>query len=53
MLTTTDLPVDEIASRVGFESGSALSRALRRQGGLAATGIRTASSKSMARSVAK
>ena len=52
MLTTTDLPVDEIASRVGFESGSALSRALRREGGLAATGIRAASFNPMARSVA-
>jgi AraC family transcriptional regulator len=30
MLTDTDLPVGDIAFRVGFESGSALSRAMRR-----------------------
>lgn len=36
LLISTDLAVDEIAFRVGFESGSALSRALRRRDGMAA-----------------
>ena len=52
MLTATDLPVDEIASRVGFESGSALSRALRRRDGQAATGLRASASAATARPVA-
>jgi AraC family transcriptional regulator len=47
MLTDTDLPVGEIAFRVGFESGSALSRAMRRADGNSPSGIRRA----MARSV--
>ncbi len=47
MLTDTDLPVGEIAFRVGFESGSALSRAMRRADGNSPSGIRQA----MARSV--
>jgi AraC family transcriptional regulator len=47
MLTDTDLAVGEIAFRVGFESGSALSRAVRRADGNTPTGIRRA----MARSV--
>ncbi|MCJ2060170.1 helix-turn-helix domain-containing protein [Methylobacterium sp. J-048] len=53
MLRATDLPVDEIASRVGFESGSALSRALRRRDGQAATGIRASSRALVAHSVKK
>lgn len=47
MLMDTDLPVGEIAFRVGFESGSALSRAMRRAEGNSPSGIRRA----MARSV--
>jgi AraC family transcriptional regulator len=47
MLTDTELPVGEIALRVGFESGSALSRAMRRAEGNSPSGIRGA----MARSV--
>lgn len=46
LLAETDLPVGEIAYRVGFESGSALARALRRESGLSPSGIRD-----MARSV--
>jgi AraC family transcriptional regulator len=42
MLTETDLPVGEIAFRVGFESGSALSRAMRRAEGSSPSGIRHA-----------
>jgi AraC-like DNA-binding protein len=42
MLTDTDLPVGEIAFRVGFESGSALSRAVRRAEGDSPSGIRRA-----------
>jgi AraC family transcriptional regulator len=40
MLTDTDLPVGEIAYRVGFESGSALSRAMRRTDDNSPSGIR-------------
>lgn len=40
MLTDTDLPVGEIAYRVGFESGSALSRAMRRADDNSPSGIR-------------
>ena len=47
MLTDTDLSVGEIAFRVGFESGSALSRAVRRTDGRSPSDIRRA----MARSV--
>jgi AraC family transcriptional regulator len=47
MLTDTDLPVGEIAFRVGFESGSALSRAVRRADDSSPSDIRRA----MARSV--
>lgn len=52
MLAATDLAVDEIAFRVGYESGSALSRALRRQEGLAAMAIRTTAASRMTRPVA-
>lgn len=48
LLVQTDLPVSEIAFRVGFESGSALSRALRRREGLSPSGIRN-----MARTVTR
>lgn len=48
LLVETDLPIGEIAYRVGFESGSALSRALRRQDGLSPSQIRA-----MARSVTR
>jgi transcriptional regulator GlxA family with amidase domain len=47
LLTDTDLPVGEIAFRVGLESGSALSRAMRRIDGRSPTNIRN----SMARSI--
>ncbi|MBR0870323.1 helix-turn-helix transcriptional regulator [Bradyrhizobium tropiciagri] len=47
MLAGTDLPVGEIAFRVGFESGSALSRAMRRTEGRSPSDVRRA----MARSV--
>ena len=53
MLTATDLAVDEIAFRVGYESGSALSRALRRQEGSAAKAIRTSAPTTMARPVVR
>ncbi|GJD46983.1 HTH-type transcriptional activator RhaR [Methylobacterium cerastii] len=52
LLVSTDLAVDEIAFRVGFESGSALSRALRRRDGMAAMDIRS-SSNVVARPVAR
>jgi AraC-like DNA-binding protein len=42
MLTDTDLPVGEIAFRAGFESGSALSRAVRRAADDSPSGIRRA-----------
>ncbi|MEP9350418.1 AraC family transcriptional regulator [Xanthobacter sp. KR7-225] len=48
LLVETDLPVSEIAYRVGFESCSALSRAMRRQEGSSPTRLRRAG---MARSV--
>ena len=47
LLADTDLPVGEIAFRVGLESGSALSRAMRRIDGRSPTDIR----KMMARSI--
>ena len=47
LLTDTDLPVGEIAFRVGLESGSALSRAMRRIDGQSPTNVR----KMMARSI--
>ncbi len=40
MLANTDLPVGEIAWRVGFVSGSALARAMRRTAGVAPSAIR-------------
>ena len=49
MLTDTDLPVGEIAFRVGFESGSALSRAMRRADDTSPSDIRRV----MARSAMK
>ncbi|MCJ2136388.1 helix-turn-helix domain-containing protein [Methylobacterium sp. J-026] len=52
LLKTTDLPIDEVAFRVGFESGSALARALRRRDGLAPREVR-ARSAAMARTVAR
>ncbi|MCJ2065481.1 helix-turn-helix domain-containing protein [Methylobacterium sp. J-088] len=51
LLQTTDLPIDEVAFRVGFESGSAMARALRRRDGLAPREVR-ARSTTMARPVA-
>lgn len=42
LLTETDLPIGEIAFRVGFESGAALARAMRRFAGLAPSAIRAA-----------
>ncbi|QQO17525.1 helix-turn-helix transcriptional regulator [Bradyrhizobium diazoefficiens] len=40
LLTTTDLPVGEIAWRVGLESGSALARMMRRVAGISPTAAR-------------
>lgn len=51
LLQTTDLPIDEVAFRVGFESGSAMARALRRRDGMAPREVR-ARSTAMARPVA-
>jgi AraC-like DNA-binding protein len=51
LLTRTDLPVDEVAFRVGFDSGSALARALRRRDGLSPREIRRLPLAGMARSV--
>ncbi|MGH8778053.1 helix-turn-helix domain-containing protein [Paraburkholderia sp.] len=41
LLAETDLPVGEVAFRVGFESGAALARAMRRLGGHAPSDLRT------------
>lgn len=41
LLTETDLPVGEIAFRVGFESGAALARAMRRATGRSPSDIRS------------
>lgn len=46
LLAETDLPVGEIAYRVGFESGSSLSRVLRREVGQAPSQLRTATARS-------
>jgi AraC family transcriptional regulator len=40
LLSGTDLPIGEIAFRVGFESGAALARAMRRAGGDSPSDIR-------------
>lgn len=40
LLTKTNLPVGEIAFRVGFESGAALARAMRRESGLSPSDVR-------------
>ncbi|WGS52909.1 AraC family transcriptional regulator [Paraburkholderia sp. D15] len=47
LLAETDLPIGEVAFRVGFESGAALARAMRRIGGHSPSELRD----SMARSV--
>ncbi|KXU82200.1 hypothetical protein CI15_32045 [Paraburkholderia monticola] len=47
LLTDTDLPIGEVAFRVGFESGAALARAMRRIGGHSPSEVRS----KMARSV--
>ena len=47
LLAETDLPVGEVAFRVGFESGAALARAMRRIGGHSPSDLRTR----MARSI--
>ncbi|OAJ52313.1 hypothetical protein A6V36_37060 [Paraburkholderia ginsengiterrae] len=41
LLAETDLPIGEVAYRVGFESGAALARAMRRIGGHAPSDLRT------------
>ncbi|RKF36126.1 AraC family transcriptional regulator [Paraburkholderia fungorum] len=41
LLAETDLPVGEVAFRVGFESGAALARAMRRIGGHSPSDLRT------------
>ncbi len=51
LLTGTDLAVDEVAYRVGFDSGSALARALRRRDGLSPREIRRLSLAGMSRPV--
>ncbi|MCA8051820.1 helix-turn-helix domain-containing protein [Burkholderia arboris] len=40
LLADTDLPIGEVAFRVGFESGAALARAMRRVGGHSPSGLR-------------
>jgi transcriptional regulator GlxA family with amidase domain len=40
LLTGTDLPIGEIAFRVGFESGAALAHAMRRADGRSPSDIR-------------
>jgi len=47
LLNTTDLPIGEIAFRVGFESGAALAHAMRRENGQSPSEIR----KRVARSI--
>jgi len=49
LLAETDLPIGEVAFRVGSESGAALARAVRRIGGHSPSALRT----TMARSVKK
>jgi AraC-like DNA-binding protein len=47
LLSTTDLPIGEIAFRVGFDSGAALAHAMRRQDGRSPSEVR----KGVARSI--
>jgi AraC-like DNA-binding protein len=49
LLMDTDLPVGEIAFRVGLESGSALSRAMRRIDGQSPTNVRNSAARSIKR----
>jgi transcriptional regulator GlxA family with amidase domain len=49
LLADTDLPVGEIAFRVGLESGSALSRAMRRIDGRSPTNVRNSVARSIKR----
>nr|WP_306456895.1 AraC family transcriptional regulator [Paraburkholderia bryophila] len=47
LLAETDLPVGEVAFRVGFESGAALSRAMRRIGGHSPSELRAGVARSV------
>ncbi|MFM0644186.1 AraC family transcriptional regulator [Paraburkholderia bryophila] len=47
LLADTDLPVGEVAFRVGFESGAALSRAMRRIGGQSPSELRAGVARSV------
>ena len=47
LLTETDLPIGEVAFRVGFESGAALARAMRRIGGHSPSELRIGTARSI------
>ncbi|QDQ81727.1 helix-turn-helix transcriptional regulator [Paraburkholderia megapolitana] len=49
LLAETDLPVGEVAFRVGFDSGAALARAMRRIGGHSPSDVRTPMARSIKR----
>ena len=47
LLNTTDLPIGEIAFRVGFDSGAALAHAMRRESGRSPSEIRKRAARSI------
>jgi len=49
LLAETDLPIGEVAFRVGFESGAALARAMRRLGGHSPSDLRAGMARSIKR----